>query len=46
MRLNDTTRVLPDQDIEQLIAEIRTVVDDPAVQVPRSQRNTRPSPLG
>lgn len=35
-------RALPDEDIEAFVEALRTVVDDPAVEVARNQRNTRP----
>ncbi len=35
-------RALPDENIERLVAEIRKVVNDPAVDVARNNRNTRP----
>jgi acetylornithine deacetylase/succinyl-diaminopimelate desuccinylase-like protein len=35
-------RALPDENIEQFIAEVRKVVADPAVEVARNNRNTRP----
>ncbi len=35
-------RALPDEDIDRFVDEIRKVVDDPAVEVSRSNRNTRP----
>lgn len=35
-------RALPDQDMDRLVEALRTVVDDPAVEVARNLRNTRP----
>ncbi|MGH9838586.1 MAG: M20/M25/M40 family metallo-hydrolase [Blastocatellia bacterium] len=35
-------RALPDEDMEKLLAEIRKVISDPAVEVARNNRNTRP----
>ena len=35
-------RALPDEDIDRFIEELRKVVDDPAVDVARNNRNTRP----
>lgn len=35
-------RALPDENMESLLAEIRKVVNDPAVEVARNNRNTRP----
>lgn len=35
-------RALPDENIEQFIEEIRKIVADPAVDVARNDRNTRP----
>ena len=36
-------RALPDEDIDRFVDELRTVVNDPAVEVARNQRNTRPA---
>jgi acetylornithine deacetylase/succinyl-diaminopimelate desuccinylase-like protein len=35
-------RALPDEDIDRFVDQLRKVVDDPAVEVARNQRNTRP----
>jgi acetylornithine deacetylase/succinyl-diaminopimelate desuccinylase-like protein len=35
-------RALPDENLETLLAEIRKVINDPAVTVARNERNTRP----
>ncbi len=35
-------RALPDEDIDRLIAEIRRVVNDPAITITRNQQSTRP----
>ncbi len=35
-------RALPDEDIDRFVDELRKVVNDPAVEVARNQRNTRP----
>lgn len=35
-------RALPDEDIEAFLGQLRTVIDDPTVEVARNQRNTRP----
>ncbi len=35
-------RALPDEDMEAFVAEIKKVVNDPAVEVKRNERNTRP----
>ena len=35
-------RALPDEDIDRFVEELRKVVNDPAVEVARNQRNTRP----
>ena len=35
-------RALPDENMESLLAEIRKVIDDPAVTLARSERDTRP----
>ena len=35
-------RALPDEDMDRLVEALRTVVDDPAVEVARNLRNTRP----
>ena len=35
-------RALPDENIDNLLAEIRKVINDPAVEVARNNRNTRP----
>lgn len=35
-------RALPDENMESLLAEIRKVINDPAVTVARNERNTRP----
>ncbi len=35
-------RALPDENLDALIGEIRKVVNDPAVEVARNNRNTRP----
>jgi acetylornithine deacetylase/succinyl-diaminopimelate desuccinylase-like protein len=35
-------RALPDENLENLLAEIRKVINDPAVTVAKSERNTRP----
>jgi acetylornithine deacetylase/succinyl-diaminopimelate desuccinylase-like protein len=35
-------RALPDENMENLLAEIRKVINDPAVTVARNERNTRP----
>jgi acetylornithine deacetylase/succinyl-diaminopimelate desuccinylase-like protein len=36
-------RALPDENLENLLAEIRKVINDPAVTVSKSNRNTRPA---
>jgi acetylornithine deacetylase/succinyl-diaminopimelate desuccinylase-like protein len=35
-------RALPDEDMDALLAELRKVVNDPAVEVAKTDRNTRP----
>lgn len=35
-------RALPDENLESLLAELRKVINDPAVTVARNERNTRP----
>lgn len=35
-------RALPDENMDSLVAEIRKVINDPAVEVARNNRNTRP----
>ncbi|HEX4948860.1 MAG TPA: M20/M25/M40 family metallo-hydrolase [Blastocatellia bacterium] len=35
-------RALPDENMETLLAEIRKVINDPAVEVAKNNRNTRP----
>ncbi len=35
-------RALPDENMESLLAELRKVINDPAVTVARNERNTRP----
>ncbi|MFN0112821.1 MAG: M20/M25/M40 family metallo-hydrolase [Blastocatellia bacterium] len=35
-------RALPDENMESLLTEIRKVINDPAVEVARNNRNTRP----
>lgn len=35
-------RALPDEDIDRFVDQLRTVVNDPAVEVARNTRNTRP----
>ena len=35
-------RALPDENMDNLVAEIRKVINDPAVEVARNNRNTRP----
>jgi acetylornithine deacetylase/succinyl-diaminopimelate desuccinylase-like protein len=35
-------RALPDENLENLLAEIRKVINDPAVTVAKNERNTRP----
>ena len=35
-------RALPDENMDNLLAEIRKVINDPAVEVARNNRNTRP----
>jgi acetylornithine deacetylase/succinyl-diaminopimelate desuccinylase-like protein len=36
-------RALPDETLENLLAEIRKVINDPAVTVSKNERNTRPA---
>ena len=36
-------RALPDENLESLLAEIRKVINDPAVTVAKNERNTRPA---
>jgi acetylornithine deacetylase/succinyl-diaminopimelate desuccinylase-like protein len=35
-------RALPDENMDNLVAELRKVINDPAVEVARNNRNTRP----
>jgi acetylornithine deacetylase/succinyl-diaminopimelate desuccinylase-like protein len=35
-------RALPDENMDNLVAELRKVINDPAVEVARNHRNTRP----
>lgn len=37
------TRVLPDEDIDAFVAQVRAVVNDPAVEVRLGKRNARPA---
>jgi acetylornithine deacetylase/succinyl-diaminopimelate desuccinylase-like protein len=36
------TRILPDEDIQKFLAQVRTVVNDPTVEVRLGKRDTRP----